>query len=333
MKNSPQPITYRRLRDNAHVRDLAARVQISHRQMIQPLFVTEGLPERAAVLGLTGTYRETPQTLLAQVESDLKSGASKFLLFASPKAKHTDQFNHDFLCRQIVALKKQFGDDIWLASDVCLCASTAHGHCGILNDAMDHIDNGASVESLAEMALALAHAGADCIAPSDMMDGRVATIRMALDKHGLDRTAIMSYSAKFASAFYGPFRIAQDSAPDKKAKLQNRKTYQMDFRRPDDALLCSLRDADEGADILMVKPVMHYLDILKALSDEIALPFAAYYVSGEHAMVEAAAAQGLLNAPAAHVEAWHAIRRAGATMIITYAARYARGWLEEFYGK
>ncbi len=301
--------------------------------MIQPLFVAENLPARAEVPGIPGTHRDTPDSLLRQVEFDLKNGATKFLLFASPAAKSTREFDHSFLASQIAALKKQFGEDIWLVADVCLCASTAHGHCGILNDAMDHVVNPESAAALAEMAVDCAAAGADCVAPSDMMDGRVAAIRTALDHADLDCTAIMSYSAKFASAFYGPFRIAQDSAPDKKLKLQDRKTYQMDFRRTDDALICSLRDAEEGADILMVKPAVHYLDVLARLTTEIPLPFAAYYVSGEHAMVEAAAAQGLLDARAAHIENWHALRRAGARMIITYAARYAREWLREFYGE
>lgn len=300
--------------------------------MIQPLFVTEGLSERDAVPGLTGTHRDTPASLLRQIESDMLAGISKFLLFASPNAKDAHVFNHDFASKQISEIKKQFGHDIWLAADVCLCASTSHGHCGILNDTMDHVKNGASVEALTEMALALADSGADCVAPSDMMDGRIGAMRAALDDGGLERTVIMSYSAKFASAFYGPFRIAQNSAPNQQVKIKDRKTYQMDFRRPADALLSSLRDADEGADILMVKPTVHYLDVLKTLTDQIDTPFAAYYVSGEHAMVEAAAAQGLLDAQAAHVETWHAIRRAGATIIITYASRYARDWLEKYHG-
>jgi len=330
------PISQRRQRANTHIRELTAEVQVSHRQMIQPLFVAENLQERAAVPGIPGTYRDISSSLLRQVESDLKSGARKFLLFASPAAKATHKFDHTFLCAQIAALKKQFGDDIWLAADVCLCASTTHGHCGILNDVMDHVLNPDSTAALVKMAVVCAEAGADCIAPSDMMDGRIAAVRAALDDAGQDRTAIMSYSAKFASAFYGPFRIAQDSAPsknNKKLKLQDRKTYQMDFRRADDALACSWRDADEGADILMVKPALHYLDILKTLSDTISLPVAAYYVSGEHAMVEAAAEQGLIDARAAHIENWYAMRRAGARMIITYAARYAGEWLKEFYGE
>jgi porphobilinogen synthase len=198
---------------------------------------------------------------------------------------------------------------------------------------MDHVLNPESTDALAQMALAAAQAGADCVAPSDMMDGRIRVIREILDNNNCAQTVIMSYSAKFASAFYGPFRIAQNSGPDQNMKLQDRKTYQMDYRRPDDALACSVRDAQEGADILMVKPVVHYLDVLKTLTEQINLPFAAYYVSGEHALVEAAASQGLVNAQAAHIENWHGIARAGGQIIITYAARYARKWLGEFYGE
>lgn len=335
MKNSyGETIGYRRLRGSRHVRELVSRVNVNYRQMIQPLFVTESQNEREALPGLTGTYRDTPASLLKQVESDLKSGANKFLIFASPKAKHAHDFDHSFLTSQIAALKKQFGDDIWLAADICLCANTTHGHCGIMNDAMDHVINPDSTNALAEMALACAQAGADCVAPSDMMDGRIRAIRNILDDNHLAQTVLMSYSAKFASAFYGPFRIAQNSKPGQGAvKLTDRKTYQMDFRRPDDALLCSLRDAEEGADILMVKPIVHYLDVLKNLTDQIDLLFAAYYVSGEHALIECAAEKGLIDAPSGHVETWHAIRRAGATIIITYAARYAKQWLEDYYGK
>jgi porphobilinogen synthase len=333
MSRYQSQLTYRRLRANAYVRELTARVSVSHRQMIQPLFVTEGLTAREIIPGLTGTHRDTPTSLVQQVESDLKNGIHKFLLFVSPTAKHTHGFDHRFLTSQITALKQQFGDDIWLAADICLCASTTHGHCGVLNDAMDHVLNPESTDALAQMALAAAEAGADCVAPSDMMDGRIRATREILDNNNHAETVLMSYSAKFASAFYGPFRIAQNSTPDKKIKLQDRKTYQMDYRRPDDALACSLRDAAEGADILMVKPVVHYLDVLKELTTQITLPFAAYYVSGEHALVEAAAAQGLVDARAAHIENWHGIARAGGQIIITYAARYAREWLEDFYGK
>lgn len=332
MQKYAQSLGNRRLRGNHHIRELVAQTHVSVKEMIQPLFVVEGIAEREAIPGLTGTYRDTPKTLLKQVEADLKAGVEKFLFFAIPAndKKSLHDFDHTFLQSQIRALKKQFGDAIWLACDVCLCSSTNHGHCGVLNDVMDHVLNPDSTRALAQMALACAQAGADCVAPSDMMDGRVRAIRDILDDHDLSQTVLMSYSAKFGGAFYGPFRVACDSAPDKKMKLQDRKTYQLSYRRADDAFICSHRDAEEGADILMVKPIIHYLDIARELTSEIRLPFAAYYVSGEHAMVESSAAAGLINGPAAHVEAWHAIKRAGVTIIITYGARYAREWLEEY---
>jgi porphobilinogen synthase len=209
--------------------------------------------------------------------------------------------------------------------DVCLCSFTTHGHCGILSREQDHVVNAASVDELARAARAYAQAGAQCVAPSDMMDGRVGAIREALDGGSCERTLVMSYSAKFNSRFYGPFREAADSAP--RSALTDRASYQIDPARPKDALLSSLRDAEEGADILMVKPGMPYLDILRTLSDEIPLPWAVYEVSGEYAAIEALAAQGLIPAREAHLECWTSFVRAGASMIITYGARNARQWL------
>ncbi len=324
-----QPLGNRRFRQNKHIRELVREVRVHPEELIQGLFVVDGIKEKEAIPGIPGTYRDTPETLLMQVEDDLAKGVSKFLLFGvpGPQDKHSHDFDHSFTVSQIKALKDKFGSDIWLAVDVCLCASTISGHCGILNDCGDHVLNPESTEALADMAVQYAQAGADCIAPSDMMDGRVLAIREALDDHGLNQVMIMSYSAKFASKFYGPFRVACDSAPDESVKLKDRTTYQLDYNRPQDALTCSWRDYEEGADILMVKPVVHYLDILKTLSDEIPAPFAVYYVSGEHACIEAAAEKGLIDAAQGHVEAWHAMKRAGASMIITYAARYGREWL------
>ncbi len=329
--NYRRGIGNRRLRQNPHVRDLTRQVTVSHKELIQALFVVEGITEKESIPGIPGTFRDTPDSLLHQIEADLEAGVTKFILFGvpGPTFKDNHNFNFDFTANQIETIKKRFGDDLWLSVDVCLCASTTHGHCGVLNDAGDHVINPETVESLAKMGLAYAQAGADCVAPSDMMDGRVSAIRQALDENSLGRTMIMSYSAKFSSRFYGPFRVACDSAPDATIKLTDRATYQLDYTRPQDALLCSWRDYEEGADILMVKPVVHYLDILKTLTDEIPAPFAVYYVSGEHACVEASAEKGLIDAAQGHVEAWHAMKRAGANMIITYGARYGKKWLEE----
>jgi porphobilinogen synthase len=324
--NSGSGMTLRRLRQDRLTRELVREVRVSPAQLIQPHFVVEGLGDRAQVPGLPGVFRETPDSLLRQVEKDIEAGANKLLLFGVPGEKRESAFRFDFTAGQIASLHKRFGTDLWIGVDVCLCSYTSHGHCGVLTHEQDHVINDASVEQLAAAALAYAQAGAQCVAPSDMMDGRVGAIREALDDNGCEQTLLMSYSAKFNSRFYGPFREAADSAP--KSSLKDRASYQIDPARPKDALLSSLRDAEEGADILMVKPGMPYLDVLKTLSAEIPLPWAVYEVSGEYAAIEALAAQGLIPAPEAHVESWTSFVRAGASMIITYGARHGRTWLE-----
>lgn len=321
-------MSLRRLRQSPLIRELAREHQPTVKQMIQPCFVVDGLKSPESVPGLTGVNRETPNSLLKQVEADLEQGVSKFLVFGVPRDKRPEEFDFSFTATQIAALRQRFGKDIWIGVDVCLCSATTHGQCGILNAEGDHLENSATVEELARQALEYAQAGADCVAPSDMMDGRVGAIRGALDGAGLERTLVMSYSAKFHSKFYGPFRVAADSAP-KGGGLKDRATYQIDPGRPTDAVASSWRDAQEGADILMVKPGLPYLDMLARLSQEIRLPWAVYEVSGEYAAIELLAKQGLMTGPAAHVEAWTAFRRAGAQMIITYGAREAKKWLEE----
>lgn len=319
----------RRIRQNPWIRDLVREHRVSADQLIQPLFVVEGIKSREPIPGLTGTYRETTETILGRIEKDLEVGVRKFLLFGVPGDKKSHGFKYDFTAKQIEAIKKRFGSDCFLVVDVCLCSFTSHGHCGVLNPEGDHVENEATVAELARAATTYAKAGADCVAPSDMMDGRVAAIRASLDKAGLDRTLLMSYSAKFHSKFYGPFRVAADSAPKgAQSKLGDRATYQIDPANIRDARLSSLRDAQEGADILMVKPGMPYLDVLADLSREIQKPWAVYEVSGEFAAIELMARENLINGPAAHVEAWTAFVRAGASMIITYGARYAKDWLK-----
>ncbi|MDG1462251.1 MAG: hypothetical protein P8R04_01675, partial [Gammaproteobacteria bacterium] len=245
-----------------------------------------------------------------------------------PLEKHLHEFNFSFTATQIQHVKKHFGDRIWLAVDVCLCSSTEHGHCGILNTEGDHVLNGDSVVALSQAALEYAQAGADCVAPSDMMDGRIASIRKILDHHDLERTILMSYAAKFHSGFYGPFRIAADSTPTTQNKLNNRASYQIDPTHPTDALQSAVRDADEGADILMVKPGMPYLDILSDLSAQIAKPWAVYQTSGECAALELLADENLANLQDTNTETWTAFVRAGASIIISYNARYASQWLD-----
>lgn len=323
------PESNRRIRSSSILRSLTRSTVIDPAKLIQPLFVVEGISEREPIPGLTGVWRDTPDSLLQQVEKDLEKGVKSFLLFGVPGAKSDRDFDPSFTASQIAALKKRFGSEIFLAVDVCLCSYTSHGHCGILNDSMDHLLNAESVEALAGTALSYAKAGADCVAPSDMMDHRIAAIREALDSNGLHHTLVMSYSAKFHSGFYGPFRVAADSAPKGEVKLKDRGTYQIDPANPADAYRSSVRDMEEGADILMVKPGLPYLDVIQSLSSQIPLPWAVYEVSGEFAAIELMAEKGLVNAPRAHLESWTAFFRAGAQMVITYGARSAREWLEK----
>lgn len=320
-------LNLRRLRQNEHIRSLTREIHVRLEQLIQPLFVAEGLTAREPVPGLTGVHQESTESLLRQVEQDLSAGVHKFLLFGVPRARSERDIDWSFTSGQIRALKQRFGHDIWLATDVCLCSSTPHGHCGVLNPEGDHLDNQASVAELEQAALSYAQAGADCVAPSDMMDGRVAAIRRRLDAAGLERTILMSYAVKFHSTLYGPFRVAADSAPKGAVRLKDRASYQLDPARPGDAWQCAQRDADEGADILMVKPGLPYLDLLRELSSEIRKPWAVYHVSGEFAALEALCAQGLAARAPLHREIMTAFVRAGASMIITYGARFAREWL------
>jgi len=286
----------------------------------------EGAPKVKAKLG-EGKTKVGPMPVAKM--ADLKAGVRAFLLFGVPRARSLRQIDWSFTAAQIRALKARFGHDIWLATDVCLCSSTPHGHCGVLNPEGDHVDNDASVQELAAAALAYAQAGADCVAPSDMMDGRIAAIRATLDANGCERTVLMSYAVKFQSTLYGPFRVAAESAPqgDGAAKLKDRASYQLDPARPGDAWLCAERDVAEGADILMVKPGLPYLDLLRELSRAIRKPWAVYHVSGEYAALEALAAQGLAPRAALHREILTAFKRAGASMIITYGAREMRALL------
>jgi porphobilinogen synthase len=316
------------LRGHAAVRQLTRQVRPHPEQFIQPHFVVEGLNERQATQAMPGVYRETSESLLAQLEADLHRGVNKILLFGVPAEKREHDFQLEFTMGQIERIKAAFGDAIWCAVDVCLCSATTHGHCGVVDDAGTRVDNRQTVSELVNVALGYASAGADCVAPSDMMDGRVGAIRGGLDQAGYEHTVLMSYASKFKSNFYGPFRDAAESAPQSTTgPLSDRATYQIDPARPDDALRSARRDASEGADILMVKPGLPYLDILSRLSSELSLPFAVYETSGEYAALALLAEQGLANRAATHREVWTAFVRAGAAMIISYAARDAGEWL------
>jgi len=321
------PATQRRLRADEHIRELTASVRLSHKAFIQPLFVDEALSAPREVNGLAGIQVDTIESVLHTIEADLKNGVSKFLLFPVPAKKTETDFDFSFASSVIKQIKKTFGDTVWLSTDVCLCSYTSHGHCGILNKDHSALINHKTVEVLAKYAVQLAAAGANCIAPSDMMDGRIAAIRTTLDAFGYDTVSIMSYAAKFSSQFYGPFRDACHSAPNSKG-LKNRKTYQMSPFNINDAIASALRDEKEGADILMVKPAALYTDVIAKLKQQTLKPVAAYHVSGEYAAIESLAAQDLLNREAAHIETWAALTRSGADIIISYAARNAKEWIE-----
>jgi porphobilinogen synthase len=310
------------------MRELTAEVRLSHKSFIQPLFVEEGIGEPRSINGLPDVHVDTASTIFNTIEQSLKTGANKFLLFPVPANKKENDFDFSFAVSALKKIKENFGDDIWLATDVCLCSYTSHGHCGILNEDHTKLLNNKTVEVLAKYSAQLANAGADCIAPSDMMDGRIAAIRNTLDALNQDHVSIMSYSAKFSSQWYGPFRDACHSAPNTNG-LKNRKSYQIAPQNISDALASSLRDEKEGADILMVKPAALYTDVIASLKQQTLKPVAAYHVSGEYAAVEALAEKGLLNREAAHVEVWTALQRSGADIIISYAAKHAKEWINK----
>jgi porphobilinogen synthase len=325
MDEQQYSLTHRRLRANGHIRALTATVRLSHKSFIQPLFVEENLTESKTTSGLRVNTKET---VLQEIEVCLANGITKFLLFPIPAIKTNSAFDFSFATGIIQSIKQKFGLGIWLASDVCLCSYTQHGHCGILDADEVKLLNQETVLALAEYALTLAHAGVDCIAPSDMTDGRIAAIRKKLNTNNHDAVSIMSYSAKFSSQFYGPFRDACQSAPQAKT-LQDRKTYQLSPLNANDALASTLRDLQEGADIVMVKPAAHYTDIIAKLRAVTLKPIAAYHVSGEYIAIESLAEKNLVNRAAAHLEVWTALQRSGADIIISYASKFAKEWIDK----
>ena len=327
METNFYPLNQRRLRTDTHMRELTASVKLSYKSFIQPLFVDEAIKTPRVVNGLPGVQVDTIDSVLTTIEQDIKSGITKFLLFPVPAQKKDSAFDFSFASNVIKKIKTVFGEEVWIAADVCLCSYTSHGHCGILNDDHSQLLNSKTVEVLSHYASVLANAGADCIAPSDMMDGRIAAIRNKLDALGFEQVSIMSYAAKFSSQFYGPFRDACHSLPNSTG-LQNRKSYQLSPFNINDALACALRDEKEGADILMVKPAALYTDVIAKVKQQTLKPVAAYHVSGEYAAIEALVEMGLVNRSAAHLEVWAALQRSGADIIISYASRHAREWIE-----
>ena len=307
-----------RLRGSQHLRDLCAETEFNRAQLIQPFFVVEGLDQEEPIAGLRGNVRHNVSSALKQIEKDLECGVTQFLLFPVPAKKKDGDFSHKLTCEIISEIRRQFGNNLCLWVDTCLCSYTTHGHCAVMND--KGIDLSATLDELGKSAVTFAAAGADGISPSDMMDGRVARIREALDENGFDLVPIMSYSTKFASNFYGPFRNAADSAP----QFGDRRHYQLDVRHRTDAINASRCCAEEGADLLMVKPGMTSLDLIRPINEQTGRQVGAYQVSGEYAGLSLLAEQGLIKFEEALLETWHVFKRAGAQYIITYGARYAR---------
>jgi porphobilinogen synthase len=313
-----------RLRQSAHLRDLLAETGFSVAQLIQPIFVVEGLSTPEPVAGMGDNTRMGERDALERIARDLDAGVRHFLLFPVPDAKtaasgSSRPLDFDQARRATAAIKARFGDALCLWVDICLCSSTSHGHCAIL-DAEGRIELGATLEALARQAVGVADEGADGVSPSDMMDGRTAHLRAALDERDHERVPVMSYSTKFASQFYGPFREAAGSAP----QFGDRRHYQIDVRARRDAIASSVRCAEEGADLLMVKPGLTSLDLIAPIAAATGRPVGAYQVSGEYAALTLLAGQGLTNFNAALLETWHVYRRAGAAYIVTYGARQAR---------
>jgi porphobilinogen synthase len=314
----------RRLRRTKPLRDLVRETELSPQHLIQPLFVLSGSDVREPVTSMPGIERFSINEVVAEATELQAAGIAAVLLFGIPASKDeqgSGAYDDEGVVQMAVRALKEAHPDLVVMTDVCLCEYTSHGHCGVVRDG--EVDNDITLELLAKTAISHAEAGADAVAPSDMMDGRVAAIRHQLDEEGHSNIPIVAYSAKFASAFYGPFRDAAESTPE----FGDRRGYQMDPANAREALHEVRLDVAEGADMVMVKPALPYLDVIRAVREATDLPVAAYQVSGEYSMLKAAAQQGWIDEREAALEALTAIRRAGADAIVTYYAKEAAGWL------
>ena len=326
----------RRLRTSSAMRELVAETHIEPRHFIMPYFVVEGEQQVQPIATLPGVSRFSVDMLMGQLERTLNLGIKSVMLFGVLDADKKDEVGTTSfdpegpVNRALREARKNFGNDLVLMTDVCLCGYTDHGHCGIIKQSEKGpvVDNDPSLDQLNKMALSHAEAGADMVAPSDMMDGRVGSIREYLDDFGHSDVGILAYSVKYASAFYGPFRDAAGSSP-KDVGITGRHSYQMDSRNVREALSEMYLDEAEGADMMMVKPALAYLDVIRQMREHTALPVVAYNVSGEYAMIKAAVAAGVLDEAAAVRESLLAMRRAGADLIISYFAVDAieKSWL------
>jgi porphobilinogen synthase len=314
----------RRLRATAELRDLVGETSLDARQLMLPLFVRHGVGVRREIGSMPGVAQLSVDLLVEEAQGLAATGVRSVILFGIPASKDatgSEGGADDGIVQQAVRALRAALPELIVCTDVCLCEYTDHGHCGVIRNG--DVDNDATLELLARMALSHARAGAQMVAPSDMMDGRIGAIRGALDGDGFGQVSIMAYSAKYASAFYGPFREAAESPP----QFGDRRGYQMDSRNAREALREVELDLAEGADIVMVKPALAYLDIIRLVRQSVNVPVAAYNVSGEYSMVKAAAARGWIDEKRVALETLYAIRRAGADIILTYWAREAAQWL------
>jgi porphobilinogen synthase len=319
-------VRLRRLRRTPALRSMMQRVSLRPNDLICPIFVDENVKKTAPIQSMPGYSRLPIGGVVDEAKRIVDQGVNAVLLFGLPKAKDENGSQayapNGVVQKAVAGLKKEFGDELVVVTDLCLCEYTSHGHCGIVEK--NEVKNDATLEIYGKAAVSHAQAGADIVAPSGMMDGQVKAMRTALDDAGFNQTAIMAYSAKFASCFYSPFRDAAECAP----QFGDRKSYQMGFGNAEEALREIELDVDEGADIIMIKPALAYLDIIHAASAKFNLPIAAYNVSGEYSMVKAAAQNGWIDEKAAIIEILTGIKRAGADLIITYFAKDIGSWLK-----
>ncbi len=313
-------VRMRRLRSGEALRDLVAETELRVDDFIYPLFVGHGKGVKTEIPSMPGNYRFSVDTVVEECREVWNLGIRGVLLFGIPARKDevgAEALSDDGIVQRTIRAIKDSVPELLLIADVCFCEYTSHGHCGVIRDGA--VDNDATLALLARQSVSLSKAGVDVVAPSDMMDGRIAAVRAALDEAGFENVAILSYAAKYCSAFYGPFRDAVDSAP----QFGDRKSYQMDYRNAREALREVALDVDEGADIVMVKPALSYLDVIRRVRDTANVPVAAYNVSGEYACLRAAADRGWLDGEKAMMEVLYSIKRAGADIIITYHAKDA----------
>lgn len=308
----------RRLRSNPFIRSMVRETRMDVKSLVYPIFIKEGEGIKEEISSMENQYRYSIDMLPEALKEIYESGVQNVMLFGIPDKKDPSgcgAWSEDGIIQKALRVAKKECPELYYITDVCLCEYTSHGHCGMLKD--NDVDNDSTLPLLAKTALSHVQAGADMVAPSDMMDGRVAAIRKVLDENGYENTPIMSYAVKYSSAFYGPFREAAGSAPS----FGDRKTYQMDYHNRKEAMKEALLDINEGADIIMVKPALSYLDIIRDVANEVNVPIAAYSVSGEYAMIKAAAKMGFVNEENIICETATSIYRSGANILLTYYAK------------